>query len=282
MKKSLFFNLILGLTFCTASIHAFAQSCCNANSTVQFAMLANDQKFLNSHADPLPFNFSAEKGKMIKLNSTDGKEANAFLVNADQLTYNFVFIFHEWWGLNDYIKQEAEKIQKELGNVNVMAIDLYDGKVADNKDSAGKYMKEVDQKRAETIINAAISYTGSRGKIYTLGWCFGGGWSLQASILAGKQGAGCVMYYGMPEKDLTKLKNLNADVLGIFATKDQWINDKVVTQFEKDMKTSGKNLSVKSFNADHAFANPSNPKYDKEASAQAHILAMDFLKKKLK
>ena len=169
-----------------------------------------------------------------------------------------------------------------MGNVNVLAIDLYDGKVAANPEEAGKLMKGVVQVRAEAIINGAIAYSGKSASITTIGWCFGGGWSLQASILAGKQGAGCVMYYGMPETDLAKLKKLNANVLGLFASKDQWINDKVVKQFEQDMKTAGKELTVKTFDADHAFANPSNPKFNKEAAGEAHVMAIDFLKKRLK
>lgn len=261
---------------------AAGQSCCMKSATSVFAGLANNQKFVSSHLAPLPFTFSTERGKMITFKTSDGKEGGAFEVRSDKPTNNYVFMFHEWWGLNDYIKQEAEKLQKELGNVNILAIDLYDGKVAVNAEDAGKLMQGVVQKRAEAIIKGAISYSGKSALITTIGWCFGGGWSLQASILADKQGAGCVMYYGMPESDLIKLQKLNGNVLGIFASKDEWINTKVVKQFEQDMKTAGKELTVKTFEADHAFANPSNPKFNKEAAGEAHVLAVDFLRKRLK
>jgi carboxymethylenebutenolidase len=191
-------------------------------------------------------------------------------------------MIHEWWGLNGYIKQEAEKLQKELGNVNVYALDLYDGKVADNAQDAGRYMGEVKEDRARAIIQGAIDRAGKKAKIYTIGWCFGGGWSLQASLMAGKQGRGCVMYYGMPESDLAKLKKLNADVLGIFAEKDAWITPAVVATFEKNMKDAGKKITVKSYDADHAFANPSNPKYSKEFAEDAHQRALAFFREHLK
>jgi carboxymethylenebutenolidase len=90
------------------------------------------------------------------------------------------------------------------------------------------------------------------------------------------------MYYGMPEKDTNRLKNLNSDVLGIFAAKEEWISPKVVAEFEANMKKAGKQVTIKSFNAEHAFANPSNPQYDKEATAEAYQLSTDYLKARLK
>jgi carboxymethylenebutenolidase len=110
----------------------------------------------------------------------------------------------------------------------------------------------------------------------------GGGWSLQASIMAGKQGVGCVMYYGMPEKDTAKIKLLAADVYGIFGKKDQWINEAVVTQFKQDMEKAGKKFTYKWYDADHAFANPSNPKFDKTASEDARKNVIAFLRTRLK
>jgi len=56
-------------------------------------------------------------------------------VKAAGPTKKYLFVIHEWWGLNDYIKQEAEKLQKELG-VNVIALDLYDGKVTSDPKTA--------------------------------------------------------------------------------------------------------------------------------------------------
>ncbi|MEO5571229.1 MAG: dienelactone hydrolase family protein, partial [Bacteroidia bacterium] len=205
----------------------------------------------------------------------------AFEVKADKPTNNYLFVIHEWWGLNDYIKQEAEKLQNILMNVNVIAIDLYEGKVATTPEDAQKYMGETKEERIRSIIGGVIDYAGKDAKIQTIGWCFGGGWSLQASLMADKQAAGCVMYYGMPEKDQAKLKAFDAPVLGIFASKDKWITPEVVSGFVKDMKQLNKFLAVKTYEADHAFANPSNPNYDKESAEAAHILAVEFLKKHL-
>jgi carboxymethylenebutenolidase len=143
-------------------------------------------------------------------------------------------------------------------------------------------MQAVTTDRASAIIKGAIAYVGPSAKIYTIGWCFGGGWSLQTSLMAGKQAAGCVMYYGMPEKDQSKLRNLNADVLAIFANKDQWINTKVADEFAVNMTTAGKKIIVKKYDADHGFANPSAPAFDKSAREDAYANEIAFFKARIK
>ncbi|HKR04856.1 MAG TPA: dienelactone hydrolase family protein [Bacteroidia bacterium] len=277
-KKSIFVLALFSMIMIRVHAQHTALSCCSKNSTVAFAMLSNDESFKASHLSPLPFHFEAAKGRMVSILTRDGGKSSAFIVKAENPTNNYVIVIHEWWGLNDYIKQEAEKLQGELVNVNIIAVDLYDAKIATNPEEASKFMGEAKEERIRAIIGGAIDYAGKDARIQTIGWCFGGGWSLQTSIMAGKQGTGCVMYYGMPEKDINKLKSLDAPVLGIFASKDGWITPEVVTRFEKDMKENNKQVTTKSYDADHAFANPSNPKYDKTSADDAHKMAVEFLK----
>lgn len=272
MKKTL---IILSLAF-TAGMSA-QKSCCMMASTDAFAMMGNDKSFTASHEDPVPFTLMNASGKDISFKTPDGKEGHGYEVNSNNKTDNVVFVIHEWWGLNDYIKQEAEKIAAET-NAKVIAIDLYDRKVAAVKDSAAKYMQSVKKERAESIIKGALNYVGKNAKIATIGWCFGGGWSMQSALLAGKQARACIIYYGMPEEDLNKLKTLNAPVFFVFAQKDQWINKDVVAKFEENMKKAGKVLEVKSYDADHAFANPSNPHFNKTYSDEAFKLSVEHLK----
>ncbi len=278
MKKQLLF---LELLFLTVSFARAQQlTCCsNPKSVNGMVAFANDRSFILAHESPMPFNYSEQIGKMISFVTTDGKNANAYFVKAASPTDNYLFVFHEWWGLNDYIKQRTDELQKQIGNVNVIALDIYDGRVTSNADSAGSFMSQSKDIRIENIINGAITYVGKNARIATIGWCFGGGLSLKGTSLAGKQAVGCVLYYGMPITDGNKLKQLNCDVLGIFGTRDKWISPEVVAQFEKDMKSAGKVLTLKNYDADHAFANPSNPHYDKVSSADANTSAVEFLKK---
>jgi len=255
---------------------------CHTSATDKFAVFASNKKFNRDHPSPLPYvHESVAGGKMIKI-KTDGVEANAYFIEAKSKSNNWVFVFQEWWGLNDHIKREAENLYTDLGNVNVIALDMYDGKLATDPQSAGKYMQEFKKERGAEIVKGALVYAGSTAKVGTIGWCFGGGQSMQASLLAGKQAAACVIYYGQPEEDIDRLKTLNCDVLNIWPTQDKWINRDLIEKFEKNMAIAGKKLTVKSFDADHAFANPSNPKHNKEFTADAYKSTLTFFRERLK
>lgn len=280
----------LGMLLMFAGIVARAQeltlqdgiTICHTTPTEKFALFAQDEDFNMSHPNPLPYIHQSEVGKMITFKAPDGKEANGYLLMAKKKTNNWIFVFQEWWGLNDHIKRESEKLYDDLGNVNVLAIDMYDGKLATTREDAGKFMGEFKQDRGNSIVKGAIDYAGKNAKIGTIGWCFGGGQSIQASLTAGKQAAACVIYYGMPESDVERLKTLNADVLNIWPTQDQWINKEMMDKFEANMKAAGKNLTTKAYNADHAFANPSNPKFNPEFTADAYKNTLEFFKARLK
>ena len=256
-------------------------NCCSPTATEKFAMLASDKSFVMSHTEPLPFTYSSAKGHDITYKTSDGTDAHAWEVKADKNKNYYLFVIHEWWGLNDYIKQESERLSDELG-VNVIALDLYDGKVATTREDASKYVQSVKTDRAMGIIHGAYDYVGANAKILTIGWCFGGGWSLQTAIEGGKQVVGCVIYYGMPEKDVDRLKKLNCDVIGFFASKDNFINPQIVDEFKQNMQKAGKNVTTYEYDADHGFANPSNPIYNKEATDDAHAKAIAFLKERIK
>lgn len=271
----LFFIVFQALTF------GQDKSCCSTDKVVSFTAFSEQKEFRDIHQIPAEFTLKDAKGTMITFKTKDGKTANGYFVKSEKPSNKYIFVFHEWWGLNDYIKKESDELKQKLGDVNVLAIDLYDGKVADNREDAAKYMQSVIKDRALSIISGAIDFAGKDAKIGTIGWCFGGGWSLQASIMLAKQGSACVMYYGIIENSPETFKELNAPVLGIFAEKDGWVNPEVYGNLEKNIKAAGKKITVKSFNADHAFANPSNAKFDEAATKEAKDLTINFFKENL-
>ena len=281
MKKLTFIFLSLVLVLMTSS--ANAQMCCQKPIGNDMQALALNKSFKASHEAPLPFSYSPKKGsKMIHFSVTGGDDGNAFFVPSPEETDKVLLVFHEWWGLNDYIKREAENWQKDLGgNIAVYAVDLYDGKVATTPDEAGKLMSSLDTKRAEAIINGLLAKIGSDKKIVTIGWCMGGSWSFTASVLAGAQASGCVMYYGFPEKDDARIKAMRANVLYIYGTQDAFIKKDDVQQFGNKLIKNGIGFTYQSYDAVHAFANPSNPKYDEKAAGEARVLAIAFLKSQL-
>lgn len=281
MKK-----IILTLLVVLTTALSYSQSCCQlafASNEGNMAEFTTDENFVASHQIPLEYTHnSSVGGEMITFKTKDITDGNAYLVKSKTKSNKWLFVYQEWWGLNDHIKKQADILYNEMGgNVNVLAIDMYDGKVATTREDAAKYMQGADEKRLENIVNGALAYAGKKAKVASIGWCFGGGWSLKSAILTKKQAVGSVMYYGMPVQDVEKLKTLKCEVLGLFAT-EEWISKKVIEEFAANMKTANKSLNYKIFEAAHAFANPSNPKFDEKAATEANAMAVKFLKEKFK
>ncbi len=244
------------------------------------AEMAADPKFQKLHVSPAAFLYQGD-GEMVSFATPDGKKASGFLLKSQKKSEKWLLVYQEWWGLNDHIKKEAAKLHKDLADVNVLALDMYDGQLATSREEAGKLMQGASAERLSAITKGGIEFAGKNAKIASIGWCFGGMLSLQNAIAAGNKAVGCVMYYGRPEQDIEKLKTLNTDVLGIFGSQDQGIPPAMVAKFEENMKVAGKKVTVKMYDAVHGFANPSNPKHDPVATADAYKLSLNYLKEKL-
>ena len=248
--------------------------------TEAFSELADEEGFAEKHDEPLEIEVYA-LGEMRKVATANGEDANIYVVEKEGAT-NYVLVLHEWWGLNNHIIGEADKLYDKLGNVNIIALDLYDGKMATDRETAGKYMQGADENRINDIVMSTINQLPADAKVATIGWCFGGGWSLKTALAAGDKTVATVMYYGMPVEDVEKLKELNSDVLFVWPIQDQWINEEVVTKFTANMKAAEKQLDVLTFDADHAFANPSSEKFIETAAQEANAAALAYLKERLK
>jgi len=239
---------------------------------------ANDPAFAAAHERPLPFKFQSSEGKDVTFIAGDGSKANGYFVAGKSKVA--IVMIQEFWGLNDYIKQQAVQMEQKTG-YSVLAPDMYDGKVATDAATASKYMQDADPNRLTSIVEGAVK-TITAGplahavKVGTIGWCFGGGWSLQAAIHGGPWVKACVMYYGMPDDDQSHLATLDAPVLLVEANKDKWISPEVVGKFEAAMKQAGKKLTVRRYDEDHAFANPSNPHYGRADAEDAMNATLHF------
>jgi len=252
--------------------------CLNMETQQAYKLEAGTPAFAAMHPSPMVVNPENLLGKMMTFDAADGKQANAYFIAAKKKTNKYLIVVQEWWGLNDNVKMESDKYYTDLGDVNVIAVDMYDGKVAATPDSAMKLMRGADMGRMTAIIQGAIKYAGSKASIYSVGWCFGGMWSLQTAILAGPQAKGTVIYYGRPETNMYKLKSIQCDIIGFFGNLDQSPSPAMVNDFEKNMKEAGKNLAVNRYEAGHGFANPSNPSYNAAAKEDAYAKAIAFLK----
>ena len=252
--------------------------CLNMETQQAYQLEASQAKFANMHLAPVKVNPADLLGSIVPFNAADGKPGQAYFIPAKKKSDKWLIVIQEWWGLNDNIKMEADQYFKDLGDVNVMAVDMYDGKVAATPDSAMKLMRGADMNRMAALIQGAVKHAGSKASIYSVGWCFGGMWSLQTAIIAGPQAKGSVMYYGRPESNMDKLKSIQCDIIGFFGNLDQSPSPAMVNTFEANMKLAGKNLTAYKYEAGHGFANPSNPSYNAAAKEDSYAKAIAFLK----
>ena len=175
------------ITLSTSAMAQQHKSCCQAPSaTASFASLAGSNGFSGAHESPAAISYAA-KGSMITFTTPDGKTGSAYFIAAEGKSNKYIFVFQEWWGLNDYIKRQADLYADSLKGVNIMAIDLYDGKVTTNPEEAGKFMQAADDARIRSIITGAYSHIGKEAKVATVGWCFGGLWSQQGFELKAQE-----------------------------------------------------------------------------------------------
>ena len=197
-----------------------------------------------------------------------------------------VIVIHEWWGLNDWVKEQASKFSDQ-GYV-ALAVDLYRGKVATTPDMAHELMRGVPEDRAKRDLHAAFEFLQAqpnvrKDRIGAIGWCMGGGYSLDVALQEPTLSAD-VINYGHLATDSEALKKINAPILGLFGGKDQGITPDDVHKFEAAMKQLGKKVDIKVYDdAGHAFENPNNKAgYRAEDAADAWKRTVAFLAENLK
>jgi carboxymethylenebutenolidase len=194
-----------------------------------------------------------------------------------------VVMIHEWWGLNQNIKNEAEKLAQE-GYV-VLAVDMYGGRAATDPAAARTYSGEVRNNSAAAIQNlqAAVSHLSdlpnvNSSRIASLGWCFGGGQSLQLALNSEQPLAATVIYYGNLVTDAESLARIEWPVLGIFGATDQSIPVETVRQFEAALDANEIPNEIHIYEGvGHAFANPSGDNYAPTETVDAWAKTLDFL-----
>lgn len=210
-------------------------------------------------------------------------DANGFLAQPKAAgNYPGVIMIHEFWGVNDNIKNMAILLAQE-GYV-VLAADLYDGKVATTQDEARALAGAVRNNQPEATRNMrdAANYLRDLpnvdgNKIASMGWCFGGGQSLQLA-LAGEPLAATVIYYGNLVNDTSQLRVIKQPVLGIFGETDMGIPPTAVRAFEAGLNQVGVENDIYIYpNVGHAFANPSGARYAANETVDAWEKTVTFL-----
>ena len=199
--------------------------------------------------------------------------------------YPALVVIHEWWGLTDWVKEQTQKLA-EQGYV-ALAVDLYRGKVTSDPEVAHELMRGLPSDRAVSDLKAAFAYLGTRkdvdrDHIGSIGWCMGGGFSLQLAIHEPHLAA-CVVNYGALPTDPNDLQQIGAPILGNFGAEDRGITPADVQAFEKTMKGMNRRVDLKVYDgAGHGFENPTNANgFRPDSAADAWARTVAFLNRAL-
>jgi carboxymethylenebutenolidase len=195
-----------------------------------------------------------------------------------------VILIHEWWGLNDNVRAMADRLAGE--GYMVLAVDLYLGRTATSPEDARQLMLDVveDPDTAKANLLEAYKFLETAGapRIASLGWCFGGGWSLTAAQLLPDRLDASVIFYGQVTADEEKLRPISAPILGLFAGNDSGIKVESVEAFRTALERLRKEHEIHIYpGVGHAFANPTGRNYNAEAAQDAWARTLEFLARHL-
>lgn len=196
--------------------------------------------------------------------------------------YPGVVMVHEWWGLNQNIKDTAEQLAQK--GYRVLAVDLYNGVVATTSAQAQQLRTTLTNEQAVANMQAATDYLREQGstRIASLGWCFGGGKALELA-LSGENLDATVIYYGQLVEDPERLSTIKWPILGIFGDQDTSIPVESVRNFEEGLNVNNIENEIHIYpGVGHAFANPSGDNYAPEETMDAWQKTLAFLENNLK
>ena len=228
----------------------------------------------------------AVDSKSVSYKSGDETVQAVLYTPAGKGPFPAIIVIHEWWGLNDWVKDQASKLADQ--GYEALAIDLYRGKVATTPDMAHEIMRGVPEDRAKRDLHAAFEFLQSqpnvrKDRIGAIGWCMGGGYSLDVALQEPALTAD-VINYGHLATDPEALKKINAPILGLFGGQDQGIPPADVRKFAETLGKMEKKIDVKIYDdAGHGFENPNNKGgYRPDDAADAWKRIVSFFAETLK
>jgi len=221
-------------------------------------------------------------GEDIVYATVDGQSVKGYLAQPEASVGQAlpaIIAIHEWWGLNDNIRATSRRLAGE--GYTVLALDLYGGKVANDPATARDLTRTVTDNPGSAQDNIAqaaqfLTEQYDAPEIGSIGWCFGGNWSLRTGLLLPDLDA-MAIYYGQLILAPEALDGLDMPVIGFFGEDDSSIPVEDVENFEQILNDLGKTASINLYpGVGHAFANPSGNNYNPEAAEDAWEKTMAF------
>jgi carboxymethylenebutenolidase len=226
------------------------------------------------------FCINAQNSKEVKYMSDKDSVLGYLSLPQGEGKHPAILLIHEWWGLTDWMKGNADMFAKK-GYV-ALCVDLFNGKVTNKPEEAMKLVGGMNKEQGVKNLLAAYNYLKTlpevnANKIGSIGWCFGGTYSLQTAINIPELKA-VVICYGTLTEDQGEIGKIKAPLLAIYGTADKNIPPDKVEKFEKAAKKMGKKIKVFEYpGAGHAFMNSTGQMYNKENSPKAWKEVNSFL-----
>lgn len=213
--------------------------------------------------------------------STSQGATTAYVARPAEKPIAAVVLIHEWWGINDHIRDIAGRYAGE--GYLCVAPDLFRGRVAKDVEEASALMQALELDDGVETIHKAIQETErvyGQNKIGITGYCMGGIYALRAPCQIAGFSAAAPFYGDIPEESV--LKNLRVPTLFIAANKDGWITPAKVETLRLTAEKYDLPVEIVSYDADHAFFNDTRPQvYDVEAASDAWKRVLAFFQKHL-
>ena len=228
---------------------------------------------------------ASNSGTMITF-AANGDNAPGYLVQPEgDGPFPAVVVIQEWWGLDDHIKDVAERFAAE-GYV-ALAPDLYRGEVALEPDDARRLAMELELDQALIDIQGAVNYLIAQPQVEpkqagVVGFCMGGRLTMMMSYRGQNVGAAVVFYGGGVQPSDEDLKAISAPLLGIYGEADQGIPVDLIQAWDTKLDEFGKEHEIIIYpDAPHAFFNNERPSFRANESADAWTHTLEWLNKHL-
>ena len=213
--------------------------------------------------------------------NTSGGATTALTARPDTESSAAVILIHEWWGINDHIRDLVGRYANE--GYLCVAPDLFRGRVATDTAEASALMQALAiEDGVETIRKAmdAAEQTYQIKRFAITGYCMGGTFALRTACEIPELKAGAPFYGDIPEERV--LAKLKVPTLFIAGKRDAWINPEKVNTLKEIAARQNLPVEVVSYDADHAFFNDTRPQvYNPEAAADAWRRVLEHFRKHL-
>jgi len=193
-----------------------------------------------------------------------------------------VVVIHDWWGLNDEIREFGNRLAAE--GFIVLAVDLFGGSTTTVPTDARGLELGVVEEPELAMRNIERAHWFARNvaeapSVAVLGFGFGGGLALSAAIAQPADFSAVVTYYGQVNSDQDSLAPVKGAILGLFAQSDRAVPISNVREFERALDALDKEFEIVVFDdARRGFADKLMPDaYDPDLDAQAWDKSVEFL-----